>query len=136
MSDVKFGMKVRNTFRTAIERQVGEAVAIDIEQRKGLTLMNSKSEYNRCSIPRITTKSIKETVEENDKETLEEKKMKNEIKMMKRMKGNKRENCGKITPKNDEKVEKIELEMKKPRMEIPKNSDFSENAPEKPKIRT
>ena len=138
MSDVKFGMKVRNTFRTAIERQVGEAVAIDIEQRKGLTLMNSKSEYNRCSIPRITTKSVKETVEENDKETLEEKKMKNEIKLMKRMKGKKRENYGQVTPKNDENIEIaiIELAKKKPRMEIPKNSDFSENAQKKPKFRT
>ena len=36
MKDVKFGMRVRNTFRSALERQVGEAVAIDMEQKKGL----------------------------------------------------------------------------------------------------
>ena len=91
MSDVKFGMRVRNTFRSALERQIGEAVAIDIEKRKGITLMNSKSEYNRCSIPRITTKSAKETLEETEKELKVEKKMKDEIKWMKSRKRNKRE---------------------------------------------
>ena len=68
MTDVKFGMRVRNSFRSALDRQIGEAVAIDVERRKGKQLMNSKSEYNRCTIPRITTKTLKETVEENEKE--------------------------------------------------------------------
>ena len=76
MNEVKFGMRVRNSFRSALERQVGEAVAIDVEKRKGKCLMNSKSEYNRCSIPRITTKSIKETVDEKEKENEDEKKLK------------------------------------------------------------
>ena len=67
MKDVKFGMKVRNSFRSALERQVGEAVAIDVDRRKGMILMNSKSEYNRCTIPRICTKSEKEKQEENEK---------------------------------------------------------------------
>ena len=91
MCDVKLGMKVRNSFRSALERQIGEAVAIDIEKRRGKQLMNSKSEYNRCTIPRITTKSIKETMEETEKEMADEKKMKLEIKNMKKLKGGKRE---------------------------------------------
>ena len=57
MSDMKIGMRVRNVFRTALERQIGEAVAIDMEQRKRMELLNSKSEYNRCQIPGITTVS-------------------------------------------------------------------------------
>ena len=56
ISDVKFGMKVRSTFRSPLERQIGEAVAIDTEKRKGKKSMNSKSEYNRCTIPKTTTK--------------------------------------------------------------------------------
>ena len=86
MCDVKFGMRIRNTFNTALERQVGEAVAIDIENRRGIKIMNSKSEYNRCTIPRISTKSVKEANEENEKELEEERNVKNEIRRMKMMK--------------------------------------------------
>jgi len=90
MSDVKFGMRVRQSFRSALDRQIGEAVAIDVERRKGKQLMNSKSEYNRCTIPRITTKSMKETVEENEKELENEKKMKSQIKELKNERKKKR----------------------------------------------
>ena len=101
MSDVKFGMKVRNCFKSAIERQIGEAVAIDVEKRKGVQLMNSKSEYNRCHIPRITTKSMKEIFDENEKEVEDEKRVKSEIKMMKKLKGKKREKEEKENLKNE-----------------------------------
>ena len=90
MSELKYGMRVRNTFRSALERQVGEAVAIDVEQRKGNNLMNSKSEYNRCQLPRITTKSYKETLEEKEKETAEEIRVKEEIKLIRKKKRDKK----------------------------------------------
>ena len=90
MTDVKFGMKVRNIFRTALERQVGEAVAIHFEKEKGMIMMNSKSEYNRCTIPRICTKSDKEKKDESDEIVEEDKMMKKEIVAMKNSKGRKR----------------------------------------------
>ena len=100
MSDMKIGMRVRNVFRTALERQIGEAVAIDMEQRKGMELLNSKSEYNRCQIPRITTRSAKEMLEEKEMEVENEKKVTSEIRKMKMMKKSKRESEKKI--RNDE----------------------------------
>ena len=55
MTEIRFGMKVRRYARTALERQVLESVLIQ-EERKSHHLMNSKSEYNRCSLPRLTTR--------------------------------------------------------------------------------
>ena len=43
-------MKIVQFHQTALSRQVGEAVQI---QRRGIVL-NSKSEYNRCSIARLS----------------------------------------------------------------------------------
>ena len=86
MSEMKYGMRIRNTYRSALERQVGEAVAIDVEQRRGQKLMNSKSEYNRCHIQRINTKSQKEIMKEREEETAEEIRVKEEIKQIRRKK--------------------------------------------------
>ena len=52
--DVVFGMKLRRRYKTALEGQIGEAVAILEEKEKGTEIINSKSEFNRCSLPRIT----------------------------------------------------------------------------------
>ena len=79
-------MRVRKSFRSALERQVGEAIAIDMEQRKGLKLMNSKSEYNRCKLPRICTKSEKDIEKERQEENAEELRVKEEIKGIRKKK--------------------------------------------------
>ena len=89
-SEMKFGMRLRNCYRSPIERQVGEAIAIDREKRKGTVLMNSKSEYNRCQIARISTLSKSESKKEIEKETEEEKRYKEEIKEIRRKKREKR----------------------------------------------
>ena len=47
----KFIMKVVGYHATALSRQVGEAVRIG--RRGGGSLLNSKSEFNRCSIVRL-----------------------------------------------------------------------------------
>ena len=39
--EMEYGMRVKETFHTAIERQVAEAVSISTEKGKGKTLMNS-----------------------------------------------------------------------------------------------
>ena len=53
--------EIEKKLKTPIEQQIGEAVVIDVEKRGGTSIMNSRSEYNRCQIARITTKSEKET---------------------------------------------------------------------------
>ena len=40
--DLEYGMRIRSTFRTPLEWQVGEAVAISRETRNDTTLLNSK----------------------------------------------------------------------------------------------
>ena len=49
----QFSMKVLRGHRTALERQIHEAVIIANSWDKG-NLLNSKHEYNRCVIPRIS----------------------------------------------------------------------------------
>ena len=52
---IEFGMKILKTARSAYNRQVCESVLIQQERSKH-HLMNSKSEYNRCALPRLTSK--------------------------------------------------------------------------------
>jgi hypothetical protein len=49
-----FRMKVLCFKRTAYERQVHESVLI--QQNRNHNLLNSRSEFNRCSLPRLTVK--------------------------------------------------------------------------------
>ena len=51
---IKFNMKIRKFCRTSFERQILESVTIQHERNEH-SLMNSKSEYNRCSLPRLST---------------------------------------------------------------------------------
>ena len=55
IDNTKFGMKILKVARTAFERQGDESVLIQIEKQDDFTL-NSKSEYNRCALPRQTAK--------------------------------------------------------------------------------
>jgi hypothetical protein len=47
----KFSFKVVASFRDALTRQVSEAVRIEM---RGQGVLNSKSEYSRCKLPRLT----------------------------------------------------------------------------------
>ena len=69
---VKFEKRILSSHKTAFERQIREEVLI--EKFAGPMIMNSKLEYNRCSIPRITMKMGNETSIE-DKETIKEKEL-------------------------------------------------------------
>ena len=55
IEEVKFGMRVVSFCRTPLERQVLESVKIQEERQKNIT-MNSRSEYSRSKIPRLTAK--------------------------------------------------------------------------------
>ena len=54
LEDMKFGARIVKQTRTAFNRQIGESVAI--QSNKDHHLLNSKSEYNRCALPRLTAK--------------------------------------------------------------------------------
>ena len=89
--EVRFGMKLRRQYRSALERQVGEATAILEEKEKGIHLMNSKSEFNRCVLPRITTEDSKELLEKLKEEDEAEKEIKSKIRLMKKRKKRRKE---------------------------------------------
>ena len=78
--NINFGMRIVKNTRTAFKRQIYESVLI--QQSRLHYLMNSKSEYNRCAIPRLTTKMgekdlekwrVKDRLEMEKEATIEEK---------------------------------------------------------------
>ena len=50
---VEFKMKIVEAHKNAFTRQIHEAVEIEMASTGGI-VMNSKSEYNRCALPRLT----------------------------------------------------------------------------------
>ena len=52
-TEVTFTMRVIKRHKSALERQVHESVLIEMKQEKG-NILNSKSGYNRCLIPRLS----------------------------------------------------------------------------------
>jgi hypothetical protein len=68
--EMKFQMKVLKFTRTAFERQILESVLI--QENRNHNLLNSKSEFNRCSIPRITLKMGESEIPRLDKKAAEE----------------------------------------------------------------
>ena len=50
-----FSMKILKRHKSAFVRQISEAVLIEMHCEKD-TILNSKSEYNRCQIPRLSVK--------------------------------------------------------------------------------
>ena len=52
--NIRFGMKILKTTTSAFKRQIVESVLIQKERNHHI--MNSKAEYNRCAIPRLTCK--------------------------------------------------------------------------------
>ena len=71
-------MKIRFKARSAFERQVMESVLIQQELHKH-NILNSKSEYNRCALPRLTTKIGDKEFNEWRREKLEEKQKDEEL---------------------------------------------------------
>ena len=66
----RFKMKIISSYRDPLTRQVSEAVRI--EMRGGNTL-NSKTEYNRCRIPRLVIdQEVWQKMKMKEKEILEE----------------------------------------------------------------
>ena len=66
LSSMKFGARIVKAARTAFNRQVSESVQIQ-ENAARNEIVNSKSEYNRCALPRLTTKLGEITVDKLEK---------------------------------------------------------------------
>ena len=73
--EIRFGMRILKSTQSAFNRQIAESVLIQ-QKRKGNNIMNAKSEYNRCALPRLTAKlgekDMEKWREEDRKETAEE----------------------------------------------------------------
>ena len=78
LEDLEFGMKIRCTAKSAFERQVSESVII--QQESGMHhILNSRSEYNRCALPRLTTKLGEEEFSAWKKDLIEEKRKEEDL---------------------------------------------------------
>ena len=78
MNEVEFGIRVLKFVRTSFERQIMESVLIH-------HIMNSKSEYNRCSLPRLTAKMGEREINRFKKELEEEKRKQEALENEKRI---------------------------------------------------
>ena len=66
----KFKMKIISSYREPLTCQVGEAVRIEMS---GGNTLNSKTEYNRCRIPRlIIDQEVWQVMKKKEKEILDE----------------------------------------------------------------
>ena len=68
----RFGIKILKATRSAFERQILESVLL--QENVDHFLLNSKAEYNRCAIPRLTTKIGERLYERWQEDGREEKK--------------------------------------------------------------
>ena len=69
--NIKWGMRVIKSTRSAFERQIMESVEIQ-KARKTSRIMNAKSEYNRCALPRLTARLGEKDLDKWRKEDREE----------------------------------------------------------------
>ena len=91
-TEVKFRMKAVKFHRTAFERQIHESVRIQHERERH-ELLNSKSEYNRCALPRLGLqlgeKEFKERREQERQEDEKEQEIEKRIRELKKIHQNK-----------------------------------------------
>ena len=81
MAEVQFGMKIVRTCMSSFERQIYESVLIQRE-REEHHILNSRTEYNRCSLPRITTQVGEQEVEKYNQTLLQEKQEEEKLEKM------------------------------------------------------
>ena len=83
LEDLEVKMKILKKYRTSFERQIGESIWINHNLKLGTHLLNSKNEYNRCSIPRLGLIVTKEDMVDEYRENQRENEMKREISKLK-----------------------------------------------------
>ena len=108
MEEMKFGGKIVDKPRTAFNRQISESVTIQHQKQKSF-ILNSKSEYNRCALPRLTANLGEIPVEKLEKRKREEREEEKELQ------GKIRDLRVKISKTRREKPREIEQPAKKKR---------------------
>ena len=83
LDDLEVKMKILKKYRTSFERQIGESIWINHNLKLGTHLLNSKNEYNRCSIPILGLIITKEDMVDEYRENQRENEMKREISKLK-----------------------------------------------------
>ena len=78
MEKMEMSVRIVRRHKTSFERQIGESVEINHNLGLGTRLLNSKNEYNRCTIPRLKIADRDEVLEEIE-EQQRERKLKKEI---------------------------------------------------------
>ena len=66
LNTLKFGMKVIRYAKSSFERQILESV--EIQDNRHHHLLNSRSEFNRCALPRMMCKLGDKTFKKNELE--------------------------------------------------------------------
>ena len=77
LKEVKFRMKVLKSHRSALQRQIHEAVLIELNSHENL--LNSKGEYNRCKLPRLKVMFGDTEIKEHKNTEMNEKELEEEI---------------------------------------------------------
>ena len=72
MSEVQFGMRIIRSCQSSFERQIYESVIIQ-QERKHHHILNSRSEFNRCSLPRLAAQVGENEYEKYSEELKQEK---------------------------------------------------------------
>ena len=93
MEELEIKMRVIQRYKNAFERQIGESIWINHHLKEGTKLLNSKNEYNRCSIPRLGLMISKDDIIEDYKEGQRERELRREINRLREeiRRGNKEE---------------------------------------------
>ena len=78
LENIEFGIRILRTTKTAFNRQILESVMIQSSKTRN-HILNSRSEYNRCALPRLTAKMGDDTYDKIDKIKKEEKKAELEL---------------------------------------------------------
>ena len=86
-TEIKFRMRIIRNHRSAFERQIFESIRIQNERRNH-NILNSRTEYNRCALPRLEVRVGERKTKQRDKEKEieEEKEAEIEKKIVKRKK--------------------------------------------------
>ena len=77
MGELKFGMNILRTCESSFERQINESV-ITQQERKHHHILNSRSEYNPFSLPRLLSTQIEENEYKKSSNELQEEKKQEE----------------------------------------------------------
>ena len=77
--NIDFRVKILSSHKTALERQVREAVLIS--EYNGPFLLNNKIEYSHTMLPRLETKMVRNKEKKEDPEVEKEKSLIERIKL-------------------------------------------------------